>query len=218
MWTPIGGAVGAGWSGVINTGRVTGLGEASRKTRRSMRPALRSCRSAAVSTIAPERASPAAHRRCLAAPGFSGVPACSQIAATSPAPSIENSSLDIVKSADKRTASPFGCDRAALGPRSPNATVIVTGAGRLPPARAGVLNGARRSASADVAVAITGIAGPDGGTADKPVGLVFIALEGAAGTRVRRLLFPGDRERVRYQAAQAALEMLRRGLLGLAAL
>ena len=47
---------------------------------------------------------------------------------------------------------------------------------------------------------------------------IFIALDGAAGTRVRRLHFPGDRERVRYQAAQAALEMLRRGLLDLAAL
>ena len=78
--------------------------------------------------------------------------------------------------------------------------------------------GARKAAGADVAVAITGIAGPEGGTPDKPVGLVFIALEGAAGTRVRRLLFPGDRERVRHQACQAALEMMRRGLLGLSAL
>jgi PncC family amidohydrolase len=69
-----------------------------------------------------------------------------------------------------------------------------------------------------VAVAVTGIAGPDGGTPDKPVGLVFVALDGAAGTRVRRLHFPGERDRVRYQASQAALEMLRRGLLGLAAL
>jgi nicotinamide mononucleotide (NMN) deamidase PncC len=50
------------------------------------------------------------------------------------------------------------------------------------------------------------------------VGLVFVALDGAAGTRVRRALFPGNRERVRYQATQAALEMLRRGLLGLAPL
>jgi nicotinamide-nucleotide amidase len=78
--------------------------------------------------------------------------------------------------------------------------------------------GARRSAGADVAVAITGIAGPDGGTPEKPVGLVFIAIDGAAGARVRRLIFPGDRERVRRQASQAALEMIRRGLLGLAAL
>jgi len=78
--------------------------------------------------------------------------------------------------------------------------------------------GARRAAGAGVALAITGIAGPDGGTPDKPVGLVFIALEGAAGTRVRRLHFPGTRDRVRHQACQAALEMVRRGLLGLSAL
>jgi nicotinamide-nucleotide amidase len=75
--------------------------------------------------------------------------------------------------------------------------------------------GARRAARADIGVGITGIAGPDGGTADKPVGLVFIATEGPAGDRVRRIHFTGVRERVRFQASQAALEMLRRGLLGL---
>jgi nicotinamide-nucleotide amidase len=80
---------------------------------------------------------------------------------------------------------------------------------------AAMAEGARRVAGADVGVGITGIAGPDGGTDDKPVGLVFVALDGAAGTRVRRNLFPGGRERVRYQSTQVALEMLRRGLLGL---
>jgi len=65
-------------------------------------------------------------------------------------------------------------------------------------------------------IAITGIAGPDGGTPEKPVGLVFIATEGTpAGDRVRRIQFVGARERVRFQASQAALEILRRGLLGL---
>jgi nicotinamide-nucleotide amidase len=78
--------------------------------------------------------------------------------------------------------------------------------------------GARRVAGTDIGVGITGIAGPDGGTPEKPVGLVYVALEGAVGNRVRRAVFPGARERVRYQAAQVALEMLRRGLLGLAAL
>jgi nicotinamide-nucleotide amidase len=73
-------------------------------------------------------------------------------------------------------------------------------------------------AEVDIGVGITGIAGPDGGTAEKPVGLVFVALDGAAGTRVRQALFPGNRERIRYQATQAALEMLRRGLLDLAPL
>jgi competence/damage-inducible protein CinA-like protein len=74
---------------------------------------------------------------------------------------------------------------------------------------------ARRKAGAGLAVAITGIAGPGGGSPEKPVGLVFIALDGAAGTRVRRCFFPGERGRVRVQAVQAALEMVRRGLLGL---
>jgi nicotinamide-nucleotide amidase len=85
-------------------------------------------------------------------------------------------------------------------------------------AAAAMAAGARRAARADVGVAVTGIAGPDGGTAEKPVGLVFIAIEGSAGDRVRRIHLPGARERVRFQASQAALEMLRRGLLGLAAL
>jgi nicotinamide-nucleotide amidase len=75
--------------------------------------------------------------------------------------------------------------------------------------------GARRSAGADIGVGITGVAGPDGGTPEKPVGVVFVALDGAAGTRVRQALFPGDRERIRHQATQSTLEMLRRGLLGL---
>lgn len=75
--------------------------------------------------------------------------------------------------------------------------------------------GARRAAGADVGVGITGIAGPDGATADKPVGLVYIALDGQAGTRAHRARFPGGRERVRFQATQIALEMLRRGLLDL---
>ena len=74
---------------------------------------------------------------------------------------------------------------------------------------------ARRKSGADVSVAITGIAGPGGGSPEKPVGLVFIALDGAAGTRVRRCFFPGERSRIRMQTVQAALEMVRRGLLGL---
>jgi PncC family amidohydrolase len=78
--------------------------------------------------------------------------------------------------------------------------------------------GARRVAGVDVGVGITGIAGPEGGTAEKPVGLVFIALDGALGGRTRRALFPGNRERIRFQATQAALEMMRRGLLGLSPL
>jgi nicotinamide-nucleotide amidase len=80
---------------------------------------------------------------------------------------------------------------------------------------AALASGAMKAAGAAVGVGITGIAGPGGGSAEKPVGLVFVATCGAAGTRVKRNLFPGGRERVRFQATQVALEMLRRGLMGL---
>jgi nicotinamide-nucleotide amidase len=96
----------------------------------------------------------------------------------------------------------------------PEALIDATGAVSDEVARA-MADGARSRASAVIGVGITGIAGPDGGTPEKPVGLVYVALAGAAGERIRRALFPGERERVRFQASQLALEMLRRGLLGL---
>jgi nicotinamide-nucleotide amidase len=69
--------------------------------------------------------------------------------------------------------------------------------------------GARRKAGADHALAITGIAGPDGGTEAKPVGTVFIALDSAGhDTQVRRFQFTGDRAGVRDRSAKAALAML----------
>ncbi|MBN2370684.1 MAG: competence/damage-inducible protein A [Vicinamibacteria bacterium] len=82
---------------------------------------------------------------------------------------------------------------------------------------ASMAEGARKAARTAIGLAITGIAGPDGGSKEKPVGLVFTALSGAAGAGVRRSLFPGNRARVRAAAAQTALEMLRRGLLDLSA-
>jgi nicotinamide-nucleotide amidase len=78
--------------------------------------------------------------------------------------------------------------------------------------------GARRAAGTAIGIGITGVAGPEGGSADKPVGLVYLAMDGAAGTGVRKANFPGGRERIRFQSTQAALEMLRRGLLGLSPL
>lgn len=75
--------------------------------------------------------------------------------------------------------------------------------------------GVRERSGATFGLSITGIAGPDGGSDDKPVGLVYLSLVGPQGTRTRTARFFGDRQRIRYQASQAALEMLRRVLLGL---
>ena len=60
-----------------------------------------------------------------------------------------------------------------------------------------VAQGARERLGADVAVAVTGIAGPGGGTEEKPVGLVFVHASGPMGERDLRLDFPGDRETIR---------------------
>ena len=75
--------------------------------------------------------------------------------------------------------------------------------------------GVRRMSGTALGLATTGIAGPGGGTAAKPVGLVCVALawDGGGGAREFRLL--GDREQVKYRGAQMALEMLRRHLLGI---
>ena len=73
--------------------------------------------------------------------------------------------------------------------------------------------GAREKFGADFALAVTGIAGPAGGTKAKPVGTVFIALAGAPGTVVERKFNPCGRERFKDLTAQQALEMLRARLV-----
>jgi nicotinamide-nucleotide amidase len=72
--------------------------------------------------------------------------------------------------------------------------------------------GARGALGADLAVADTGIAGPAGGTAEKPVGLVFLALDGPAGAHTMRVQLAGDRETIRLRATALALHMVRREL------
>ena len=74
--------------------------------------------------------------------------------------------------------------------------------------------GIRARTGASLGVGITGIAGPTGGSREKPVGLVFIALADERGTQVREFRFPGNRERVRLWATQMALEMIRRRIRG----
>jgi nicotinamide-nucleotide amidase len=71
--------------------------------------------------------------------------------------------------------------------------------------------GVRERTGADVGVSVTGIAGPGGGTAEKPVGLVWIAIDGS-DAKARRFHVGGDRAEIRQRAAQAALEMVRRTL------
>ena len=65
----------------------------------------------------------------------------------------------------------------------------------------------------EVALAITGVAGPGGGTPDKPVGLVWIAAAIGDAVEARRIHSWGDRQEVRYRAAQAAMDLARRQLL-----
>jgi nicotinamide-nucleotide amidase len=71
--------------------------------------------------------------------------------------------------------------------------------------------GIRKKMGADVGVAVTGIAGPGGGTPDKPVGLIWISVQGS-DSKARRFHVGGDRAEIRQRAAQAALEMVRRTL------
>lgn len=73
--------------------------------------------------------------------------------------------------------------------------------------------GIRRSVGSELGVGVTGVAGPGGGTEEKPVGTVHIALAHASGTRERALRLIGDRDRIRWQASQSSLDMLRRHFL-----
>jgi nicotinamide-nucleotide amidase len=84
-----------------------------------------------------------------------------------------------------------------------------------PVARA-LAEGIRRRTGASLGVAITCIAGPTPGTgpdAEKPIGLVYVALADGHETRVKQLNLPGDRERIRWWASQHALELIRRTML-----
>ena len=75
-------------------------------------------------------------------------------------------------------------------------------------------NGARSQSGSTYALSVSGIAGPDGGTASKPVGTVCIGLAHPQGNIARTFLFPGDREFIRDRSAKMALTLLRYHLLG----
>jgi nicotinamide-nucleotide amidase len=75
--------------------------------------------------------------------------------------------------------------------------------------------GTRRWTGSTYAISITGVAGPDGGTEEKPVGLVYIGIADEAGTVVTQRRFLGDRQRIRVFTTQHALDLLRRKIQGL---
>jgi len=94
----------------------------------------------------------------------------------------------------------------------PAALIDEHGAVSEPVAQA-MAQGIRASAGVEVGVGVTGIAGPGGGTPEKPVGTVAVAVVVPGGARSRVFRFAGDRELVKFQASQAALDMVRRVLL-----
>ena len=94
----------------------------------------------------------------------------------------------------------------------PEALIAAHGAVSEPVARA-MADGMRTRAGSDVAIGITGIAGPGGGTPEKPVGTVSIAVLTPNGDKIRTFQFLGGRDMVKFQSAQAAMNMLRLLLL-----
>jgi nicotinamide-nucleotide amidase len=77
---------------------------------------------------------------------------------------------------------------------------------------AAMAEGVRAALHADFALSVTGVAGPDGGTAEKPVGRVYLGCAGPGGTSVRKGDFPGDRDTVRMFSVTSALHLLRQAL------
>lgn len=76
------------------------------------------------------------------------------------------------------------------------------------PVAKAMAEGACEQFNADLGIGVTGVAGPDGGTPDKPVGLVYIALAVPGVTRVEREVFSGDRVAIKQQTAERSLELL----------
>jgi nicotinamide-nucleotide amidase len=99
----------------------------------------------------------------------------------------------------------------------PDATIRAEGAVSEPVARALAL-GARSRVGADIGIGITGVAGPGGGTPEKPVGTVWIAVAGPRpgapeAVQTRHATLVGDRGEIRERAAQIALDMVRRAVV-----
>ena len=98
-----------------------------------------------------------------------------------------------------------GLKQSAVG--VPHDVLVAHGAVSAQAAMA-MASGGRERTGADLAVAVTGIAGPDGGSPPKPVGLTYVAVADAAGIAVKRHLWSGDRSENKRLSASAALELL----------
>lgn len=83
-----------------------------------------------------------------------------------------------------------------------------------PEVAAAMASGARRAVGTEIGIGITGIAGPGGGTTEKPVGLVYLGIDFQGQVEVRRELFCGQRENIKWQSTQSALDLLWRSLRG----
>jgi nicotinamide-nucleotide amidase len=95
----------------------------------------------------------------------------------------------------------------------PEAVLAEYGAVSEPVARL-MAEGARTAAGTVYGLSVTGIAGPDGGTPEKPVGTVFIAVAAPGRTVVKKQFFPGTREKIKIMASQMALNLLRQVMMG----
>jgi PncC family amidohydrolase len=82
-----------------------------------------------------------------------------------------------------------------------------------PETASAMAKGIRKSTGADIGLGITGIAGPGGGTPDKPVGLVYIAVDGSHGTIVKKNIFAGQRDGIRQRSSLTALNEIRKYVL-----
>ena len=76
-----------------------------------------------------------------------------------------------------------------------------------------MVRGLQRQGKADIALSVTGTAGPTGGTEEKPVGTVFLALLCEKGLHIERFQFGGDRQKIKLAAAYTALDRLRRAMI-----
>ena len=110
-----------------------------------------------------------------------------------------------IRSMARENATSLGAKIVELGVPD---EVLATKGAVSPECAAAMAEGARRLLKTDLAVALTGIAGPGGGTAEKPVGLVWFGLASPSSTATEMKIFPGEREAVRTAAIEYALCLL----------